>query len=106
MRQVLPMKPFARAMRYGPFFLAYWKNLVCAVNGTKHCASALGPLTILGPCCACAEPDRTGETSAPATRAATNGRFRMDIFLLLLALALSLPTVRSPRLCAFREQHR
>src|SRR5258708_33651016 len=79
MRQVLPMKPLASAMRYGPFFLVHWKNLVCAVQGLKHSGSALGPLTILGPCCAPAGPERAGQTSAAATTAAMSGMVRLDI---------------------------
>ena len=49
MRQVLAMYPLASAMRYGPFLAGYLKNLVCAVQGAKHCGSADGPETISGP---------------------------------------------------------
>src|SRR5262245_1485673 len=49
MRQVLPTKPLASAMRYGPSFFDHWKNFVSAAYGLKHSGSVLGPLAICGP---------------------------------------------------------
>src|SRR3954466_1095908 len=65
MRQVLPMKPFASAMRYGPAFFGNLKNLVLSPQGTKHLASALGPATISGPA-ATAENVKTEDSSTAA----------------------------------------
>src|SRR5689334_11283016 len=62
MRQVLPMKPLASAMRYGPSFFGNLKNLVLSVQGTKHSGSAAGPETTS---CALA-------TGADAMKAATD----------------------------------
>src|SRR6185503_15292200 len=45
MRQVLPMKPLARAMRYGPSFFGNLKNFVWSDQGAKHSGSAAGPET-------------------------------------------------------------
>src|SRR5687768_15089968 len=65
MRQVLPMKPFASAMRYGPSFFGNLKNLVLSAQGTKHLGSALGPATISGPA-AMAEKEKTEDSSTAA----------------------------------------
>src|SRR3954468_5054083 len=65
MRQVLPMKPFASAMRYGPAFFGNLKNLVLSPQGTKHLASLLGPATISGPA-ATAEKVKTEDSSTAA----------------------------------------
>src|SRR5690242_13655788 len=65
MRQVLPMKPLASAMRYGPSFFGYWKNFVLSVQGLKHCGSAAGPETTLGPA-ARAEPAMAAAAKAPS----------------------------------------
>src|SRR6266545_5854469 len=69
MRQVLPMKPLSRAMRYGPFFFLNWKNLVVFVQGLKHFASAPGPCTISGPpASAAADNPKTSERLPIAAR--------------------------------------
>src|SRR3954464_770384 len=65
MRQVLPMKPFASAMRYGPAFFGNLKNLVLSLQGTKHLASLLGPATTSGPA-ATAEKVKTEDSSTAA----------------------------------------
>src|SRR4051812_24716054 len=65
MRQVLAMKPFASAMRYGPSFFGNLKNLVLSPQGTKHLASALGPETTSGPA-AMAEKVKTEDSSTAA----------------------------------------
>ena len=49
MRQVLPTKPLATAIRYGPSFFGHWKYLVDEFHGLKHPGSAPGPETVLGP---------------------------------------------------------
>src|SRR5579863_7159676 len=66
MRQVLPTKPLATAMRYGPSFFGHWKNLVDADHGLKHSGSAPGPETVLGPANAALEARRLA-TSTPET---------------------------------------
>src|SRR3954469_15942768 len=65
MRQVLPMKPFASAMRYGPAFFGNLKNLVLSLQGTKHLASFDGPETTSGPA-ATAEKVKTEDSSTAA----------------------------------------
>src|SRR6476660_2292601 len=49
MRQVLPTKPLASAMRYGPFLAGHWKYFVWASHGLKQAGFSPGPLTTEGP---------------------------------------------------------
>src|SRR3954468_10062380 len=64
MRQVLPTKPFARAIRYGPGFAGDWKFLVLASHGLKQPGFSPGPLTTTGPAARAAEDATNAATAA------------------------------------------
>src|SRR4051794_35345981 len=67
MRQVLPTKPLASAMRYGPFFAGHWKYFVFASQGLKQVGFSPGPLTTVGPAATAAE-DASNAAIAATTR--------------------------------------
>src|SRR5688572_22196943 len=73
MRQVLPTKPFASAMRYGPFFAGHWKCFVFASQGLKQAGFSPGPATTLGGAA------RAAEVVSAATAAARQERNNMQV---------------------------
>src|SRR6478735_10370102 len=62
-RHVLPTKPLASAMRYGPFLAGHWKYFVLASHGLKQAGFSPGPLTTEGPA-AKAAADATNAAAA------------------------------------------
>src|SRR5690349_18612600 len=64
MRLVLPTKPLASAMRYGPFLAGHWKYLVLASQGLKQAGFSPGPLTTAGPAAMTAPVARHAATAA------------------------------------------
>src|SRR5574338_132363 len=79
MRQVLQMNPLASAMRYGPCFFAYWRNVVSLAQGTKHSGSAAGPETTFGPSAKAVQVNRAVTDAAASSVIARRSVVDVDI---------------------------
>src|SRR3954463_8223685 len=92
MRQVLPTKPLASAIRYGPGLAGHWKYLVLASQGLKQPGFSPGPFTTTGPAA------RAAEDATNAATAATKPMREL--------IAVSLMELPPPRPATGRKLHR